>query len=211
MSPELCQDQAYDYKTDVWSLGCVLYECCTGLPPFVASNQLVLAQKICNAQPAPLDSGLYSNELRFLIMKCLEKSVEKRPDTIQLLHYSPVKMRVKEWETVLEYGRLERELKWLYEEKLDRVREKEEEMERREEARVSEWERRQERMEELERRVRYCEEHHEKRQEEVEEEEKREEKQQQTRASPRQEEKVQEETEEEKQRQEEKARRGEQR
>jgi NIMA (never in mitosis gene a)-related kinase len=39
LSPELCEDQPYNEKSDVWALGCLLYEMCTLKPPFDAKNQ----------------------------------------------------------------------------------------------------------------------------------------------------------------------------
>lgn len=37
-SPEVWRDEAYSFKSDIWSLGCVLYEMVTGKPPFMAEN-----------------------------------------------------------------------------------------------------------------------------------------------------------------------------
>jgi serine/threonine protein kinase len=34
MSPELMQEKAYDSKSDIWSLGCLIYELCSLKPPF---------------------------------------------------------------------------------------------------------------------------------------------------------------------------------
>jgi NIMA (never in mitosis gene a)-related kinase len=42
-SPEVWQDKPYDHKSDIWSLGCVLYEMLTLLPPFRASSMQALA------------------------------------------------------------------------------------------------------------------------------------------------------------------------
>lgn len=46
MSPELCQSKPYTYTSDVWALGCILYELCTLKKPFEADNLLGLVFKI---------------------------------------------------------------------------------------------------------------------------------------------------------------------
>mgnify|MGYP006089305297 FL=1 len=38
LSPEVCEDRPYNYKSDIWSLGCILYEMCTLKHPFEAKN-----------------------------------------------------------------------------------------------------------------------------------------------------------------------------
>ncbi len=40
LSPEMCEERPYNEKSDVWALGCVLYELCTFKPPFDAKNQV---------------------------------------------------------------------------------------------------------------------------------------------------------------------------
>jgi NIMA (never in mitosis gene a)-related kinase len=46
MSPEVCQSKPYDYKSDVWALGCILYELATLKHAFNAENLLGLVFKI---------------------------------------------------------------------------------------------------------------------------------------------------------------------
>jgi NIMA (never in mitosis gene a)-related kinase len=46
MSPELINERKYDEKTDIWSLGCLIYEIAALRPPFEATNQVALALKI---------------------------------------------------------------------------------------------------------------------------------------------------------------------
>ena len=53
LSPEICKDIPYNYKSDVWALGCILYELCTYRHPFEAKSQGALVLKILRNQPAP--------------------------------------------------------------------------------------------------------------------------------------------------------------
>eukprot|EP00698_Gefionella_okellyi_P002597 TRINITY_DN12432_c0_g1_i1.p1 TRINITY_DN12432_c0_g1~~TRINITY_DN12432_c0_g1_i1.p1 ORF type:complete len:812 (+),score=171.27 TRINITY_DN12432_c0_g1_i1:80-2515(+) len=94
MSPELCEEQPYDSRSDVWALGCLMYELATFRPPFMAKNQLALAKKIVSDEPAVLPPH-YSNELKFLIMKLLEKSPARRPDIAHIMQYSQVRIRIE--------------------------------------------------------------------------------------------------------------------
>ena len=53
-SPELCEEEAYDARSDVWALGCLVYHLMALRPPFEAQNQLALAKKIVAEEPPPL-------------------------------------------------------------------------------------------------------------------------------------------------------------
>lgn len=46
MSPEQMSKSFYNEKSDIWSLGCLMYEMCALVPPFTALNQKNLAEKI---------------------------------------------------------------------------------------------------------------------------------------------------------------------
>lgn len=48
LSPEICENQPYNSKTDIWSLGCIVYEMCTFSHPFDAENYNSLVKKILN-------------------------------------------------------------------------------------------------------------------------------------------------------------------
>lgn len=50
MSPEQINEIEYDEKTDIWSLGCVIYELVALSPPFMASGHLALAEKILSGK-----------------------------------------------------------------------------------------------------------------------------------------------------------------
>lgn len=45
-SPEVWNDQPYDIKSDIWSIGCVLYEMCANYPPFRAQDMNQLYKKV---------------------------------------------------------------------------------------------------------------------------------------------------------------------
>jgi len=56
MSPEVCQNKPYTYKSDVWSLGCILYELCSLKHAFNSENLLGLVFKIVQEKIEPIPS-----------------------------------------------------------------------------------------------------------------------------------------------------------
>jgi serine/threonine protein kinase len=65
-------NQPYDSKTDVWSLGCILYELVTLAPPFQAKGLAALVMQIVS-HPPPQIPSVYSGELDALARKLLAK------------------------------------------------------------------------------------------------------------------------------------------
>jgi serine/threonine protein kinase len=88
-SPELCKEEPYNDKSDVWSFGCLMYEMACLRKPFEAKNTIALMRKICDTEPPELPHK-YSNELKFVIKKMLEKDADHRPTIGQILGYGPV-------------------------------------------------------------------------------------------------------------------------
>ena len=87
ISPEMCQEKPYNEKTDVWALGCVIYQLCTGKHPFEANSHAALALKIVMGKYNPIPSH-YSGELSKLIKLCLSVDYKRRPNVHYLLTQS---------------------------------------------------------------------------------------------------------------------------
>ncbi|CAH2224972.1 serine threonine- kinase Nek5 isoform X1 [Pelobates cultripes] len=83
-SPEIWQNQRYNNKTDIWSLGCVLYELCALKRPFEAPEIPQLKLKICRGFFEPI-SAKYSYDLRGLISQLLKISSWDRPSINSIL------------------------------------------------------------------------------------------------------------------------------
>lgn len=97
MSPESCQSAPYTAKSDVWSLGIILYELCTLKHPFVADNLLGLVFKIVQEKPDPIEGDRYSQELKDLIDVLLQKDPEKRPSVRQILKTDLIRRKAQEF------------------------------------------------------------------------------------------------------------------
>jgi len=104
MSPEICAAERYTLHSDIWSLGCIMYELCAKNPPFNAKTHFHLVQKIKVGRVEPLPS-IYSPELQKAISNCLKTNPLERPDTAQLLNLPVVRLMRKERE-VVEVARL---------------------------------------------------------------------------------------------------------
>eukprot|EP01012_Entosiphon_sulcatum_P031746 TRINITY_DN40452_c0_g1_i1.p1 TRINITY_DN40452_c0_g1~~TRINITY_DN40452_c0_g1_i1.p1 ORF type:complete len:505 (+),score=106.77 TRINITY_DN40452_c0_g1_i1:64-1578(+) len=83
-SPELCRNKPYNSKSDVWALGCIVYELCTLQHAFEAKNMKMLMQKIVKGTYPPIPA-CYSQELGDVIRWMLTKDETKRPSITQLL------------------------------------------------------------------------------------------------------------------------------
>ena len=83
-SPEVWKDRPYDFKSDIWSLGCVLYEMAALRPPFKAHDMNGLYKKVVSGNYPPLSSR-YSIEFREVIHMMLQPDPSLRPTCHQLL------------------------------------------------------------------------------------------------------------------------------
>jgi serine/threonine protein kinase len=99
MSPEICAAERYTLRSDIWSLGCIIYELCARDPPFNATTHFNLVNKIKVGKYPDLPAG-YSPELQEVIRKCLRVNPNTRPDTASLLDLPIVRLVRKEKEVV---------------------------------------------------------------------------------------------------------------
>ncbi|KAI4680165.1 uncharacterized protein J4E88_006056 [Alternaria novae-zelandiae] len=99
MSPEICKAEQYGPHSDIWALGCIIYEMCTKSPPFNAKTHFELISKIKLGR-YPDIPACYSAELRKVIASCLNTTPDNRPDTAALLNLPIVKLMRKEQEVV---------------------------------------------------------------------------------------------------------------
>lgn len=79
LSPEIIENRPYSFKSDIWSMGVMLYELCSLKPPFEGSNLPFLALKIIKGQYSPLPSH-FSRELKNLVALMLTIDVQRRPN-----------------------------------------------------------------------------------------------------------------------------------
>ncbi len=82
MSPEQCRNKPMDARSDIYSLGCVMYESVTGLPPFMgedvlATMQMHIAEEALPCHKTRTDIEI-STALESLILKAIAKSPEQR-------------------------------------------------------------------------------------------------------------------------------------
>merc|ERR1719460_2690634 len=78
LSPEIIEDRPYNFKSDIWSCGVVLYEMTTLKHPFDADSLVILASKILKDQYPPPDA-MYTADLKELIRSMLWKEASLRP------------------------------------------------------------------------------------------------------------------------------------
>ena len=94
LAPELIMKEKYDFKADIWSLGCSIYHLAKTVPPFNDENLIKLGQAIVNDNPPELP-GCYSEDLKFFVNKLMTKNKKFRPSATEALKLIPQKIKDK--------------------------------------------------------------------------------------------------------------------
>jgi NIMA (never in mitosis gene a)-related kinase len=109
MSPELVKSEGYAFGSDVWSLGCSIYELATGYPPFFRADMdfYALGDAICSARYPALPAENWSKEFIEFFGHILEVDPRQRPTAQKILDVTVCNRvgRIQEFEVLGTIGR----------------------------------------------------------------------------------------------------------
>jgi serine/threonine protein kinase len=78
MSPEQCEGQRVDFRSDLFSLGSILYAMCTGRPAFRANSSMAVLRRICEDAPRPIRE--VNSDIPQWLVQIIDKLLAKDPD-----------------------------------------------------------------------------------------------------------------------------------
>ena len=96
LSPEMCEEKPYNEKSDVWALGCILYELCTFKHPFNANSQGALILKIIKGK-FEMIPNMYSEDMKKLVSDLLKRDFNVRPTVFEVLRRKEIVEKSKEF------------------------------------------------------------------------------------------------------------------
>jgi NIMA (never in mitosis gene a)-related kinase len=112
-SPEVWSEKPYDYKSDIWSVGCIVYEMCALKPPFRAQCLENLFKAVTKGVYDNIPN-VYSKELQNVIKSLLYIEPKKRPSCETLLNLPFIKKKIENGNFILSVcqGSLLNTIKW---------------------------------------------------------------------------------------------------
>ena len=105
VAPEIWMNKPYEYKCDIWSLGCILYELCRLKPPFRGTNIKELRENIKRGNYEPIQN-VYSNDLKNIISLMLRQNPNERPTAKELINGEIVQKKIKEYRLGNKFGNI---------------------------------------------------------------------------------------------------------
>ena len=86
MAPEVIRQQNVGFESDIWSVGCTVYEMATGAPPWSdCSTQVQIIFKIASSSEIPTIPEHLSSEGQSFLRLCLQRDAGRRPEAVALL------------------------------------------------------------------------------------------------------------------------------
>ena len=92
-SPEVWEEKPYDIKSDIWSIGCILYEMCCLTPPFKGKNLQLVYQNIIKGRYAPIPA-FYSKDLVNMVHSLLQVNPKDRPTCTEMFKHSVIRNKI---------------------------------------------------------------------------------------------------------------------
>ncbi|KAG1679973.1 hypothetical protein FOA52_007037 [Chlamydomonas sp. UWO 241] len=96
LSPEICEDRPYNRKSDIWSLGCLLYELCTLKHAFTGQCLPAVIMRILSGKYPPVPTR-YPSHLRNLVDSMLKQDPKARPTVDAILRQAYVRSHVERY------------------------------------------------------------------------------------------------------------------
>ena len=93
--PEVWKDKPYNSSSDIWSVGCVIYEMAAQRPPFMANDMKGLYEKVIRGIFPPIPAG-YSQDLTTIISNMLQVNQVLRPTCQRILETEIVRKHMKD-------------------------------------------------------------------------------------------------------------------
>jgi serine/threonine protein kinase len=104
MSPERIKGAKYAYDADIWALGLIFLEMCSGEYPYPAArNFMQMVMRICEGPVPTVQAGIISEAAEHFVMSCLAKVPSQRPSASKLMQHEWLVSRTSSPQTLHEF------------------------------------------------------------------------------------------------------------